>query len=199
MAIDLDPGNVLQWTKEGRVYHAYTGTLTTPEAAGATTLVRQTPGFFIRVPAGVVIVPIMSLFAPEATGAAVMEVLVSSANNDCGTGNSVAVTPINQNTKLALVQSKVLAYGTNSGVTGTAPTGVADLFRHYQQVDNDAITGSPTPPIIYRPLQGIGTAAVIGQSSGISSYLTYFVNGTSSTWFTIHTWAEFTYDEFYAA
>lgn len=199
MAIDLDPGNIIQWTKEGRVYHAFTGTLTTPETWAATDLVRQTPVFYIRVPAGVVIVPIMSLFAPEATGAAVLQILVSSANNDPGVGNSVAVVPINQNTRYALVGSKVLAYGTNTGATGTAPTGVADLFRHYQQGDNDAITGAPTPPVVYRPLAGIGTPAVIGASSGFTSYLTYAANGTSSTGFTIHTWAEFTYEEFYAA
>ena len=198
MAIDLDPGNVIQWAKEGRLYHGFTGTLTTPEAQPAVALDRQKPVFFLRVPPGVVVVPIMSLFAPEATGAAVMEVVVSTANNDPGSSSSVLCVAVCQNTRYATVPSKVLAYGTNTGSTGTAPTGVADLFRHYQQVDNDAITGAPTPPIIYRPLQGIGTPAVIGSSSNFNAYMTYYANGTSSTLFTIHTWAEFTYDEFYA-
>lgn len=199
MAVTLDPAQVIQWTKEGRVYHAFTGTLTTPEAAGATTLVRQTPIFFIRVPAGVVIVPIMSEFVPEATGGAVMEVLVSSCNNDIGTSNSTAVLPVCQNTRYATVQSKVLAYGTNTNATGTAPTGVADLYRAYNQADWDAITGAPTPPILYAPFSGRGAPAVIGSSSNVNCYLTYAVVGTSSTWFTLHSWAEFTYDEFYAA
>ena len=200
MAIDLDvKKNLLQWTKEGRVYHGFGGALTTPEANWATDLVRQTPIFYIRVPAGVVIVPIMSLVAPEATGAAVLQVLVSTANNDIGTSNAVALTPVNVNTRYATVSSKVTAYATVTGSTGTAPTGVADHYRVYQQVDNDAITGAPTPPIIYDPFNGRGTPCVIGANSAVHSYMFYFANGTSSTGFHIHTWVEFTYEEFYAA
>ncbi len=198
MAIDLDAGNIVQWAKEGRIYSAGSGVLTTPESAGATTLVRQTPIFFLRVPPGVVIVPLVSLFIPEATGAAVLEVLVSSANNDPGTANSVETAAVCTNTRLADVKSKVYAYKTNSGATGTAPTGVADLFRHYQQADFDAITGAPTPPIRYAPFAGLGAPTAIGGSSNFASFLTYAVVGTSSTWFTLHSWAEFTYTEFYA-
>jgi hypothetical protein len=199
MAIDLDPGNVIQWAKEGRIYSGFTGTLTTPEAAGATTLVRQTPIFYIRVPAGTVIVPLQSIFCIEAAGGAALEVLVSTANNDPGTSNSVAVTAVNVNSRYALVGSRVTAYGTNSGNTGTAPTGVADLYRFYNQADFDAITGAPTPPIIYNPFNGAGSPAVIGSTSAVTAYMTYAACATSGTWFTLHHWAEFKYDEFYAA
>ena len=188
---------ILQWVKEGRVYHGFGGVLTTPESGWATDLVRQTPIFYLRVPAGVVAVPILSQIAPEATGAAVQQVLVSTANNDIGTSNAVALTPVNVNTRFATVGSQVAAYATVTGATGTAPTGVADLFRHYQQVDHDAITGAPTPPITYSPFHGQGSYAVIGSSSAINSFMVYYANGTSSTGFHIHFWAEFTYDEFY--
>ena len=198
MSIDLDPKNRLQWVKEGRVYQGFGGVLTTPESGWATDLVRQTPIFYIRVPAGRVIVPLMSLIAPEATGAAVQQVLVSTANNDIGTSNAVALTPVNVNSRYAAVASSVTPYATVTGATGTAPTGVADVFRHYQQVDHDAITGAPTPPIVYDPAKGMGEWCVVGSSSIIHTYMAYYANGTSSTGFHIHTWAEFTYDEFYA-
>lgn len=200
MAIDLHTRNILQWEKEGRIYHARGGELTTPETQPATDLTRQQPTFFIRVPAGVVIVPLMSQMAFEAT-TAILQVLVSTCNNDIGVATSVAVSPVNQNVRYATVSSKVLAYATNTGATGTAPTGVADLFRVYQQVDHDAITGAPTPPITYNPLQGLGTFAVIGSENTINGYLFYAVAGTAgaSTGFHIHSWAEFTYEEFYAA
>ena len=198
MAVDLDPANVLQWIKENRVYHGFTGTLDTPEALTATSLVRHSPTFYIRVPAGVVIVPITSIMIPEATGAAVCQILVSACNNDIGTSAHTALTPVNVNTRYATVGSKVLAYGTEAGNTGTAPTGVTDLWRHYGQADFDAITGAPTPPFIYAPFAGHGSPCVVGSSSNINCFMVYCAVGTSGTWYTIHSWAEFTYDEFYA-
>ena len=200
MAINLNTNQIAQWTKEGRVYHGFGGSLTSPETQAAADLVRQTPTFFIRVPAGVVIVPIMSQVAFEAT-TAILQVLVSSCNNDIGVATSVALTPINENTRYATTSSKVLAYATNTGATGTAPTGVADLYREYHQADRDAITTtSPVYPITYAPFDGIGTPAVIGSENNYHGYLFYAVAGTASasTCFHIHTWAEFTYAEFYA-
>jgi hypothetical protein len=187
----------LKWTQEGRVWQAGIGVLTTPESFAATTLVRQTPIFFIRVPAGRVIVPIMASVTPEATGAAVFEMLISNANNDIGTSNSVATTPVNTNTRYAAIGSSVQAYGTNTGATGTAPTGVSDLYRIYQQVDNDAITGSQTFPFIYDPFNGRGAHGITGSASNYNTFMVYAANGTSSTGFAIVTWAEWGYDEFY--
>ena len=105
-------------------------------------------------------------------------------------------TPVNVNTRFGGLSS-VNAYNAGTGATGTAPTGVSDLFRHYQQVDNDAITGAPTPPIIYNPRKGLGQECIIGSEGAINAFLAYYVNGTSSTGFSIFTWAEFTYAEFY--
>ena len=200
MAIDLHTNQLIQWGKEGRIYHAFGGVLSTPETQAAADLDRQKPSFFVRVPAGVVIVPIMSQVAFEAT-TAVLQVLVSTCNNDIGVATSVAVAPVNQNARYATVASKVLAYATNTGATGTAPTGVADLYREYHQADRDAITGAPTPPLTYSPFMGLGGPAVIGSENNIHGYLFYAVAGTASasTCFHIHTWAEFTYAEFYAA
>ena len=93
----------------------------------------------------------------------------------------------------------MFAFKTNTGATGTAPTRVVDLFRHYQQVDHDAIAGAPTPPIIYNPRHGLGQECAIGNDSSFNAFLAYFVNGTSSTWFSIFTWAEFTYAEYYGS
>ena len=128
-----------------------------------------------------------------------MEVLVSACNNDPGVANMTAVTPVNVNTRFSLIASQVLAYGTNVGATGTAPTGVVDLFREYNQADWDAITGAPTPPIIYNPRKGLGQECAIGNGSAINAFLAYFVTATSSTWFSIFTWAEFTYAEYYGS
>src|SRR3990167_1850751 len=189
---------VRQWNKEGRIYNAIDGVLTTPATWTAIDLVRQTPNVMIRVPAGMVVIPLFVNIAPEATGAAVLQVLISTCNNDPGTSNMTAATPICTNTRFAAIASRVNAYITGVGATGTAPTNVVDLFRHYQQVDNDAITGAPTPPIIYDPAKGMGEWCVVGQHSAINCYMFYFANGTSSTGFHIHTWAEFSYDEFYA-
>lgn len=201
MAIDLHVKNILQWEKEGRVYHGFGGVLTTPETQPAADIVRQTPSFFIRVPAGVVIVPLMSLVAMEAT-TAILQMLVSACNNDIGTATSVALTPVNHNTRYATVSSKVLAYATNTGATGTAPTGVVDLYREYHQADRDAITTTAPagPPLLYDPLQGHGGWGVIGSENNIHCYLVYALAGTAgaSTGFHLHTWAEFTYAEFYA-
>src|SRR3990167_255853 len=97
---------VRQWIKEGRVYNAIDGALTTPATWTAVDLVRQTPNMMIRVPAGIVIVPLMVLATPEATGAAVFQMLISSCNNDPGTSNMVAATvaggtAVNVNTRFA--------------------------------------------------------------------------------------------------
>ena len=200
MAINLKTSQIAQWNQEGRIYHGFGGVLETPETQPAAALVRQTPSFFIRVPAGVVIIPLFSQVAFEAT-TAILQVLVSTCNNDIGVSTSVALTPVNHNTKFAAVSSKVLAYATNTGATGTAPAGVADLYREYHQADRDAITTtSPTPPISYNPLAGRGSWAVIGSEDNIHGYLFYAVAGVAgaSTCFHLHSWAEFTYAEFYA-
>jgi|SRR3990167_1078473 len=190
---------VRQWNKEGRIYNAIDGVLTTPATWTAIDLVRQTPNVMIRVPAGMVVIPLFVNIAPEATGAAVLQVLISTCNNDPGTSNMTAATPICTNTRFAAIASRVNAYITGVGATGTAPTNVVDLFRHYQQVDNDAITGAPTPPIIYNPRFGMGQEAIIGSNIAVNAFLVYAVNGTSSTGFITFTWAEFTYAEFYGS
>ena len=189
---------VSQWVKEGRVFQGFEGVLTTPATFAPADLVRQSPQFMVRVPAGIVVIPLMSQMAFEAT-TAVLQVLVSCCNNDPGVANMTAITPVNVNTRFSTVGSQVTAYGTNAGNTGTAPAGVADLFRVYQQVDNDAISGAPTPPITYAPRMGLGQECVIGDNANVQAYLYYALAGTASasTGFSIHTWAEFTYAEYY--
>ena len=187
-----------QWIKEGRVFHGFEGVLTTPVAGAAADLVRQTPNMLVRVPAGIVIVPLSVIWVPEAT-TAVAQMLISSCNNDPGIANMVAITPVNVNTRFAANNSAVTCYGTNTGATGTAPTGVADLYREYHQADRDAITGAPTPPLIYNPKSGMGQECVIGNNTSIQAFLVYGLTGTTGTntnWFIV-TWAEFTYDEYY--
>jgi len=188
---------VRQWVKEGRVYQSGSGVLTTPEAEFATTLVRQDPNFMIRVPAGVVIIPLLGIICPEATGGAGLEILISACNNDPGTSNLTATTPVNVNTRFSDVGSRVLAYKTSAGTTGTAPTGVVDLFRAYNAADYDAITGAPTPPIIYNPRFGHGQECVIGNGIAVNAFLAYYACATSGTFYGIFTWAEFTYAEYY--
>ncbi len=190
---------VSQWVKEGRVFMCIEGALTTPVTNAATDLVRQSPNIMIRVPATVVIVPLFVSWTPEAT-TAVAQMLVSCCNNDPGTTNVTQFTPVNANTRFALNTSKVTAWITPTTTTGTAPTGVADLYREYHQADRDAITGAPTPPLIYNPRMGHGQECAIGNNIAINAFLCYGVSGTTgtNTGFMIATWAEFTYDEYYA-
>ncbi len=190
-----------QWIKEGRVFQGYEGVLTDEKTFLPADIVRQTPQFMIRVPAGVVIIPIMSLMVFEAT-TAILQILVSCCNNDPGVGgNMTKITPVNVNTRYS-GNSQVSAYGDNSGNTGTAPTGVADLYREYHQADQDALdTNSPTPPYHYNPTGGKGQECAIGDNSNVNAYLFYALAGTASqsTGFSIHTWAEFSYDEYYGS
>ncbi len=190
-----------QWIKEGRVFQSFEGVLTTEATFAPTNLVRQSPAFMIRVPASIVIIPIMSLCVFEAT-TAVLQILVSCCNNDPGVSNMTANTPVNVNTRYSGTSSQVLTYATNAGNTGTAPAGVADLYREYHQADLDAITTTaPTPAYIYNPSGGKGQECVIGDNSNVNAFLYYMVAGTAgaSTGFSIHTWAEFTYAEYYGS
>ena len=190
---------VRQWIKEGRVFQGGSGVLTTPVADGVEDLTRQEPQFMVRVPAGVVIVPLMVLWTPEAT-LAIAQMLISTCSNDPGVANRTAVTPVNVNTRFATNNSTVNAYGTNTDASGTAPTQVCDLYREYHQADRDAITGAPTPPLIYNPREGHGQECVIGNGINVQSFLVHVQGGATNatkTGFIITTWAEFTYDEYY--
>ena len=191
---------VRQWIKEGRVFQGFEGVLTDPKQFVPTNLVRQSPQFMVRVPAGIVIIPLMSMMAFEAT-TAVLQVLVSCCNNDPDVNNMTAITPVNVNTRFSNVNSQCTAYGTNAGNTGTAPAGVADLYREYHQADRDAIVGAPTPSLTYNPRDGHGQECVIGDDSNVNAYLFYALAGTAgaSTGFSIHTWAEFAYAEYYGS
>ena len=197
MAISLDPANIIQWVKEGRVFHATHGALTTP-AAFETDLVVGTPDMLVRVPGGVVIVPFLITVEVEATGAVVFQCLIRSCDNDPGTANRSAFTPVNVNTRYAAVNSKCTAHITSTG-NCTTPTNTADLLRVYVQPDIDAITGAANfEQVVYAPLEGRGIPAVIGSSANTHGLLVYVGNGTSATGYIEAYWAEFTYDEFYA-
>ena len=193
-----------QWLREGRVFFGrdvfvLADDPSSPAVFAPATLVRQQPGFMVRTAAGVVIIPLMSMFALEATSA-IVEVLVSSCDNDPGVANMTEFEPINANSRFAgVLSSACTAYTTNAGNTGTAPTNVVDLYREYHQADRDAITGAPTPPIIYKPSAGYGQEAIIGNDDEVHAFLFYGLAGVASlsTGFSIHAWAEFTYDEFY--
>ncbi len=197
MAIDLDPKNEIQWVKEGRVFHALHGALTTPQAF-ETDLVVTTPDMIVRVPAGTVIIPLRMRIETEATGAAVFQVLLRSCNNDPGTANRTAFVPVNLNTRYAGVGGKCTAHYLSAGAC-TTPTETADLLRIYVQPDIDAVTGTAHfDQVVYSPLHGRGIPAIIGSSSVTHAWLAYVGNGTSATGYIEAYWAEFTYDEFYA-
>ena len=198
MAISLDPANEIKWVKEGRVFHATHGALTTP-AAFETDLAVGTPDLAVRVPGGTVMVPLRVRIETEATGAAVFQVLIRGCDNDIGTSGRTAFTPINVNTRYAAVGGKCGALITSTG-NCTTPTNTADLLRVYVQPDIDAVTGTAHfDQVVYSPLQGRGIPAVIGSSSIMHGFLVYVGNGTSATGYIEAYWAEFTYDEFYAA
>ena len=200
MAITLNRSRELQWVKEGRVFHATHGALTSP-AAFETDLVRQTPDLMVRVLAGVVIVPIRVSIFGEATDTAVQQTLISACNNDPGVTGRTAFTPINVNTRYATTGSQVTCYITSTDNSGTAPTGVSDLYRSYVQprIDNVGTGSAPFEQVVYSPLHGMGSPGIIGSDSSIHAFLVYAGYAGTATGYILAAWAEFTYTEFYAA
>ena len=199
--IDLNPSNELKWTAEGRVFHAAHGALTTV-AVFHTDLVRQQPTVYVRVPAGVVIVPLRVTVQSESAGAEVFQALISTGTNDAGTSNITAFDAVNLNSRFATRKSKVFAYITTTGATGTAPANPVDVHRVYVQARLDAMTDATANPtfeqVIYAPLQGRGLPCVVGQIADWSHFMVMVGNGTSGDGFAMASWAEFDYDEFYA-
>ena len=199
MAINRDPANELQWVKEGRVFQARHGELTTPQAFEID-IVRITADLLVRTPPGVVIVPLRTTVVTEATGGEVFQCVISASDNDIGTANVTAFTPVNQNTRFAAVNSKVTSHFLAGGNNTTAPTNVTDLLRVYVQADIDLINEfAPFEQVVYDPLRGRGIPAVIGSNANVHSFLVYVGNGSSSTGYILTSWAEWSYDEFYAA
>jgi hypothetical protein len=200
MAITLNSHRELQWVKEGRVFYATHGALTTA-AAFETDLVRQTPDLMVRVPAGVVIVPIRVQVAAEATDTAVQQCLISTCNNDPGVTGRTAFTPVNVNTRYALTGSQVTCYITSTDNSGTAPAGVSDVYRSYVQprIDNVGTGSAPFEQVVYSPLHGMGSPCILGSDSSIHAFLVYAGYAGTATGFILAAWAEFTYTEFYAA
>lgn len=197
--IELSWKKELQWVKDGRVFHARHGVLTTP-AAFETDLVRQTPDLMVRIPKGTVIVPLRTQVATEATNAAgLFQVLISSATNDPGTSNITAFAPINQNTRFATQGSMCRAYITATGNSGTAPANTTDLYRVYVENDIDAANEAATfEQVVYDPFRGLGALAVIGSPTSTTAFMVHVGNNTSGTGYILTSWAEFDYETFYA-
>ena len=195
----ITSSEILQWVKEGRVFNGIDGVLTTPATFTNTALVRQQPDLMVRVPAGVVIIPIFAQIVYEATGGTLLEALVSVCDNDPGTSNVSAVTPTNVNTRFAGNASRCTVYKAATGATGTAPTNVSDLFRAAHAVDFDAGASNLQEQIVYSPFAGRGMMAIVGSASTLHAFLVYAACGTSSTGFVLASWAEFTYAEFYGS
>ena len=202
MAITVSRSKELQWAKEGRVFHATHGALTTP-AAFQTDLVMQTPDLMVRVPKNTVIVPIrVSVFAEGTSVAGVWQCLISACANDPGTSNVTAFTPVNVNTRYATIGSACTCYITATGNTGTAPTGVSDLLRVYVQprIDNVGTGSANFEQVVYAPLWGLGIPCIVGNDNNTQAFMVYVGSGaTTPTGYILAAWAEFTYTEFYAA
>ncbi len=201
MTIDLNRKNELKWVKEGRVFVATgAGVLTTP-GAFQTDLVRQTPDLMVRVPAGIIIVPLRTEVVWEATDTAVEQCLISACNNDPAVANMTQVAPINANSRYSQMGSSVTAYNTNVGNTGTAPANVVDVFRSYIQprIDNVGTGSASFEQVNYAPLHGRGASCIVGGDNGVHAFLVYSAGAGTATGYILAAWAEFTYAEFYAA
>ena len=107
---------------------------------------------------------------------------------------------MNANSRYATVKSKVFAYITSTDNSGTAPANVVDVHRAYVQADIDAINEAATfEQVVYAPLQGRGLPCIVGDDSNINALLVLVGNGTSASGYVLGAWAEWSYDEFYAA
>ena len=200
MAITLNRTRELQWVKEGRVFHATHGALTTA-AAFETDLVRQTPDLMVRVPSGIVIVPLRVQISAEATDTAVFQTLISVCNNDPGTTGKTQFTPVNTNSRYAQTGSQVTAWITSTDNSGTAPAGVSDVHRTYVQprIDNVGTGSAPFEHVVYSPLHGLGAPCIVGSDTTLQAFLVYVGAAGTATGYILAAWAEFTYVEFYAA
>lgn len=186
--------DIFQWLKEGRIFTGQAGALSTAETITATAIIRQQPDLMLRVPAGTVIIPIMVQIA-VATSVGLVQAAVSSCNNDPGTSNVTAITPVNLNSRYATKVSAVTAYKTATGATGTAPTNVADIYR-WASVDPDSVASNGNP-FTYAPFAGLGSPCVVGDGSAMNAFMVYIGAGTSGTAWIVGVWAEFTYAEYY--
>lgn len=188
--------DVFQWLKEGRIFTTEAGALSTAETITATAIIRQQPDLLIRVPKGVVIIPLMAQVS-FATSVGLAQVAVSTCDNDPGTSNVTATTPVNQNTRYGAKVSSVLTYKTATGATGTAPTNVADVFR-FASADPDSAAAN-TNPLTYSPYAGIGAPTLVGDGANVNAFMVYVSTGTSGTCWIVASWAEFTYAEVYGS
>lgn len=189
---------VLQWQKEGRVFGAQHGLLTTGGTVTATSIVRQQPDFLIRVPVNTVIVPVFVQVYFEATGGVLAEIEVGTSNNDPGTSNITQVTPVNANPKYGSRQSAVTTFKTATGATGTAPTNVSILLRGGSPIDLDSVA-SESAQFVYAPFNGQGVPTFVGGADAIHAFYVWEACGTSGASYITALWAEFTHAEVYGS
>lgn len=189
--------SVFQWLKEGRVYVANRGVLTTPVAFAGTTITSLRPDLAVRCPAGTVMIPLFVQIYWEATGGTIVEAIIRTASVDVGAGTSTAVTPINANTRYAS-RASAMTVAREYTADCAAVTDGNEVFRVGSPTDLDANNAGTLSHATWSPLTS-GAFPVLVGGTNAGSLLVNTATATSSTGFVIAAWAEFTSAEFYGS
>ena len=175
----------IQLALEGRVFTAGAGTITTPITFTSTTVVDVTlPDFLLRVPTGVVIVPLYAHIIYEATGGTLTEGVMSRTDTDPGNGTSSAADRLAVNLKTRGVNSSC----TVRQLVTVTPTFInnTEFWRWGEPPDLDA-TVSGESGFTWDYQRNANVPYIIGPATlNIASG-----TGTSSTGYITVVWAEF--------
>lgn len=168
---------ILAMAMEGRLFHAGTGSASSPSTFTATASYDATqPELVVDVPSGTTIIPVRMMVYFETSAGTLNEWWAVTSTGVVGAGTSTAVTPLSTRTSRD-VASTCSCY-TLYSASGTAPAGTIELYRAgYPFAD---ATGNPekrwewslqtgTPQVIVGP--GALAVYALGAGTAPTGYL----------------------------
>jgi len=152
--------SILQWKLEGKVFYAQQGDAGTKLDFAETAYDEDQPQFAIRVPEGLVCIPLSFSLTFETIAGTGNHVIWSTTTNDIGVGTSTALTPVNYR-RDNLFAPACKAGSLYSG-NATAATGLIEIKRWhlpYAEADDESGWGNnflftindPAMPILIGP------------------------------------------------
>lgn len=130
--------SILQWKLEGRVFYVQQGNAGTKLDFAETAYDEDQPQFALRVPEGIVCIPMsLSLTIEDIEGTA-NHIIWSTTTNDIGAGTSTTLTPVNYRRDNAYAAGcKTNSLYTNNA---TAATGLVEVKHWYHPFASAAVT-----------------------------------------------------------